>query len=207
MVKNKINADERVVTTKHVVRELRKKGYVPGVLYGRKIGSIPISLQEKELQKVEGAQLLELILADKSYSVVIREMQKNPVKGYIRHIDFQQVSADQKIKSEIPLQVSGEPEGIKQGGILQLGERFVEIEALPQDLPTYLEIDVSSLNIGDKYTLGDLQEDKGLKVISNDYDSIIAMVVVPKDKTEEEVEVEEKTGETAGEETPNNQEA
>ncbi len=206
MVKVKINAEERKVTTKHILRDLRQKGYVPGVLYGQKIGSIPISLEGKEVQKIDGAQLLELVLPDKSYSVVISEVQKHPVKGYIRHIDFHQVSKNQKIRSEIPIQVIGEPEGIKQGGILQLGERIVEIETLPQDLPNHIEVDVSSLKLGDKYTLRDLQEDnKELNIISNDYDNIIAMVAVPKDNVEEETN-ESVEGNLEGE-AVNNQEA
>ncbi|MFZ5753005.1 MAG: 50S ribosomal protein L25 [Bacillota bacterium] len=188
MGKHVLRADKRPVNTKHTVRELRKKGYVPGVLYGSKIGNIPIKIAERDLSRVGGAHVIEVTLPQGSYPAVIREIQKHPVNGEIRHVDLQQVDLNKKIRTEIPIQVTGTPVGIKMGGVLQLGERSVEVEALPAEIPDYLEADITALEIGDKYTVSDLQKTTPLKIIS-ELDSVIAVVVAP--RTAETIEEEQ----------------
>ncbi len=188
MKKYVLRVDKRPLNTKHTVRELRKNGYVPGVLYGSKIGNIPIKVAEKDLSKVGGAHVIEVTLPQGTYPVIIREIQKHPVSGEIRHVDLQQVDLNKKIRTEIPVRVTGTPVGVKMGGVLQLGERFVEVEALPAQIPDYLEADITALEIGDKYTVADLQKVTPLK-ITGDLESIIAVVVAP--RTAEAIEEEQ----------------
>ena len=179
MEKRVIKVEKRFLNTKHSVKELRKKGFVPGVLYGKKIGSIPISVQETDLGKLGGAHLYEVTLPGGAYPAVIREIQKHPISGELRHVDFQQVELDKKIRTEIPVLAVGVPAGQKNGGVLQLGERTVEIEAFPDDIPDYLEVDVTNLEIGDKYTVADLQKITSFKIIG-EMESVIASVVAPR---------------------------
>ena len=195
MEKRVIKAEKRPVNTKHSVRELRKKGFVPGVIYGRRIGSIPIAVVEKDLTKVGGAHLCEVSLAGESYPAVAGEIQKHPITGQLLHVDFRQVELDRKIKSEIPIHTVGIPAGQKNDGILQMGERVVEIEALPHELPEYLEADVSGLEIGDKYTVADLQKTTTLKILTPP-EHVIAAVVMPRVVETGEIpeNEEEKTG-------------
>lgn len=196
MEKRIIKVDKRILNTKHSVKEIRKQGLVPGILYGRKTGSIPITVAEKDLRKIGGAHLIEITLPGGTYPALLREVQKHPVSGEVRHVDFQQVELDKKIRAEIPVHVSGEPAGVRMGGVLQLGERTVEVEAFPDELPDYLEADVSGLRIGEKLSVGDLQKTTSLR-ITTDLDSIVAVVVSPRieegDEAEESEEaVEEK---------------
>jgi len=179
MEKHVIRVDRRPLNTKHSVKDLRKKGLVPGVFYGKKIGSIPISVSEKDLGRLGGAHLFEVTLPGGSYPAVVREIQKHPVSGQLRHVDFHQVELDKKIRTQIPVLTTGLPAVQKNGGILQLGERMVEIEAYPDEIPDYLEVDVTNLGIGDKYTVADLQKNTDIK-ITGDADGVIAAVIAPR---------------------------
>lgn len=190
MEKKTIRADNRYLNTKHSVKEMRKQGLVPGVLYGKKIGNVAVSISERDLSKMGGSNLIEVNLAGNSYPAVIREMQKHPVSGEIRHVDFQQVEMDKKIKAMIGIHIIGTPEGVKDGGILQLGERQVEIEALPGEIPDYLEVDVSELRIGDKLTASDIQPKDNLKITAEP-ESLIALVSSPRNDEEQEATGEE----------------
>lgn len=198
-----IKLEKRTCNTKHSVRELRKKGFVPGVIYGQKIGNIPVYVSEKDLTRVRGVNLFKVSLPEGAYPTMIREIQKHPVSGELLHVDFQQVELDRKIKTEVPVYTVGIPDGQKNGGILQLGERVVEIEALPREIPEHLEVDVTSLGIGDKYTVADLQKSTSLKILT-DMENVIASLIMPKAvETEETHELEsgeEDTEQRAGEE-------
>jgi len=176
MEKKVIRVDQRAINTKHSVRGLRKEGYIPGILYGKKVGSIPISVQEKDLTGLGGAHLVEVVLPGGSYSAVVREVQREPIHRQIRHVDFQQVDLNSLIRAELPVVFSGEAPGTKEGGVLQAGQRVLTVEGYPRDLPEALEADISGLAIGDKLTVADLPEGLPFKVLS-DPDTILAVVV------------------------------
>lgn len=204
MEKRFLEASKRLIETKHSVRELRKKGRIPGVIYGSKVGSIPLSIAEKDLKGLGGSQLVEIKLPEATYPAIVRELQRHPLKGHVSHVDFQQVDLDKAIRAEVPVSLTGTPVGLGQGGVLQHGERSVTIEALPDELPDNLEADISPLTIGDKFTVADLQrqrEDKGLKglAIVSEPDEVLAMVVAPRAI---EVDEEPAGGEKATEESP-----
>jgi len=188
MEKRVIKVDQRVVNTKHSVRKLRQKGYVPGVLYGKKAGNIPISVHEKDLSAIGGAQLFEVVLPGGSYHAVVRELQREPLHKQIRHVDFLQVDLNELIRTQLPVTLVGEARGTKEGGVIQAGERSLEVEGYPAELPETLEVDVSSLGIGDKLTVGDLSQDLSFKVL-HDPDTVLAVVVATRTAaTEEEAE-------------------
>ncbi|MCR4443043.1 MAG: 50S ribosomal protein L25 [Peptococcaceae bacterium] len=203
MEKPSIEVQPRQVNTKHSLKEIRRKGLVPGVIYGKRAGSIPISLPEKELLKIGGANLVSVKLPGGSYPAVVRELQKHPLSGRILHVDFLQVEMDQKIRAEIPVHLSGSAAGLKAGGILQHGERAVEVEALPGELPDAFHVDISPLEIGDKYTVADLQKTTSL-TITSDPETVLAVINAPRlAEIEEPAETakgeEEKKEEPAGE--------
>lgn len=187
MEKRVIKVEKRTCNTKHSVKELRQKGFVPGVLYGQKIGSIPIFVAEKELTKIRGAHVFEVSLPEGAYLAMIKEVQRHPITGRTSHLDFQQVELDRKIKTEVPVFTVGTPKGVTNGGIVQLGERAVEVEALPREIPERLEVDISNLEIGEKYTVADLQKITPLQILG-DMDNVIAAVTVPRAVETEETQ-------------------
>lgn len=187
MEKKVIRVDQRAINTKHSVRGLRKEGLVPGILYGRKLGNIPISVQEKDLTGLGGAHLVEVVLPGGSYNAIVREVQREPIHKHIRHVDFQQVDLNSVIKTEIRVSLIGEPRGALEGGVIQSGERSLEVEGFPADIPDMLEVDISGLDIGDKITVSDLSSDLSYKIIS-DPDTVLAVMVSTRGAVEAEVE-------------------
>lgn len=197
MEKKVIRVDQRTVNTKHSVRNLRKQGIVPGVLYGQKVGSIPISVKEKDLTGLGGAHLVEVLLPGGSYNAIVREVQREPIHRHIRHIDLQQVDLDTKIRTEIPVSLIGEAKGAKEGGVVQAAERRLEVEGYPGDLPEVLEVDISGLEAGGKLTVRDLPQDLPVKIL-NDPDTILAVVVSARAAVDSET-IEEQVPEGAEE--------
>lgn len=178
MEKRVIRVDSRPLETKHSVKEIRKHGFVPGMLYGKQIGNIPVQVAARDLTNVGGAHLVEVTLPGGTYPAVIREIQKNSLDGSIRHVDFQQVEMDKPITAEVVVHVTGTPKGLNKGGALQMGERTVEIEALPNEMPDLLEADITNLGIGDKYTVADLQKTTPYRITS-DLHTLLAVVINP----------------------------
>ncbi len=178
MTKRILTVNSRPLSTKHSVKAMRKEGMVPGVLYGKKIGSIPVAVLEKDLRKVSGAHLLEIVLPQASYPAVIREIQKDSLNGALRHVDFQQVDLTEKMKADVAVHLTGTPLGEKAGGILQPGERSIGLEALPAEMPGFVEADVTNLEIGDSFTAADLQKALPYKILS-DLQTVLARVVPP----------------------------
>jgi len=171
---------------------LRNSGFVPGVVYGKGVGNINVSVGEMLLSRAfkeagESALLDLEVDGDKTRHVLINEVQVDPVKGKPIHVDFLEVRLDQKIKAEVPLSFVGESVAIKElGGVLVKSIQHIEVEAFPQDLPHNIEVDISSINtFEDHIKIGDIKIGPKVKILS-DVSSIVASVVPP--RSEEELE-------------------
>ncbi|GEA18077.1 MAG: large subunit ribosomal protein [Moorella sp. (in: firmicutes)] len=192
-------------TGKQTARRLRRQGKLPGVIYGKKAGNIPLAIPLKELERLlarEGENaLLKVIVTgngkEKEFAAVIREVQRHPIKGVITHADLYQISLDEKIRATVPVILEGEAKGVEQGGILQYGLREVEVEGLPADLPEVITVDISNLGVGEHLEVADIKAPPGVKILSEP-DAVIATVVSTR-----AVEAEEGAGAPVGEgETP-----
>jgi len=204
----KLSAGVRKEKGKGVARRLRKKGILPAVVYGYKTPSIPLSIDSKQLKQAiasgkSGSKLLSLLIegngGPKEKTVMIKELQIHPVKRHYLHVDFFEVAMDKEITIKIPIKLIGEAEGVKIGGVLQQVRRELEIKCLPSQIPDGLEIDVSSLNIGDSIHLSDAQLPPGIKALE-DADLTIATVLAPTIEKEVAEEVAEEKAEEEGEE-------
>jgi large subunit ribosomal protein L25 len=202
---------------KGVARKLRTDGRIPAVYYGRGEEPIPLIVTLRELQEVieraEGSNVIVDLKvegdAGADRKALIREIQRDPVAGSILHLDLQHISLTERIVVEVPIVLLGTPIGVKDGGgILEHLLREVEVECLPTDIPSKLEVEVSGLNIGDSLHVSDLKAER--VVIKTEADRAIAAVVPPtileevkpaeeavpaepelvKEKKEEEVEAE-----------------
>ncbi|MFY9323787.1 MAG: 50S ribosomal protein L25 [Syntrophomonadaceae bacterium] len=158
-------------TLKGIKRELRGKGYlnelrrgqmIPSVVYGQGREPLPIALEGRNLNRIfnqfgySGLFNLELE-GEAPLMVLVREVQRHPVNREINHLDLLAVSMTEKITSNVPIQIIGEEEVVKQGAVLQVGVKEVEVTCLPADLPDVIRCDVSGLKIGDKITIADLE--------------------------------------------------
>jgi len=165
-------------------------GQIPAVLYGR--GREPLSIaidrHEFELFSVHhgGATLVELKVEGekKPVNVMVREIQRSPVKGNVLHVDFVAVSMTEAIHAAVPLHLVGDSAGVKVGGVLTVNMHELNVEALPGDLPEALEWDVAGLEMGDSLQVGDITPPKGITLL-DDAEAIVASVQAP--RAEEEV--------------------
>lgn len=186
-----LHAERRTVLGKKV-KQLRRQGKLPGVVYGKILEEpIPIMLDYKSavkvLRHVTGSELLDLELEGQTLPVLVREKQRDFIKGTYLHVDFQAVSLTETIWAEVPIELVGEAPAVKNfGAILVQNLEALEVEALPTDLPERIEVDVSRLvEVGDLITVADLVLPKGVKVVTDPEEVI---VVATGARTEEEVE-------------------
>jgi len=193
-------------------RRIRKNGFIPAVLYGRKVENLLLSLKETDFEKIYRAAgestLIKLKIGggqDKSAErenpaergkeervVLVQDVAKDSVSGKIVHVDFNQVKLDEAIVVEVPLVFIGESEAVaRENGVLVKSISFLEVEALPQNLPHEIEVDISVLK-----TFDDSIHIKDIKIpaearIKGNPDEVIATVVPP--RTQEELEKLEET--------------
>jgi len=189
--------EKREIKSKGYGKGLRENGWVPGVIYGREIEPIPVALAEKQLAKTlkvhgrRGLCALQLAGEPKPLMVVIKELQNNPLSGRLVHIDLYVVNLKEKITSSVGLLVTGEEEVIKKGAVVQFGVKEVSVNCLPQDIPDYIQCDVSELGIGEKLTVGDLKVPDLVEIITES-DIVVAALQMPVNpEIDEQLEQEE----------------
>ena len=191
-----LNAEHREVTGKKV-KVLRRQGYLPAVLYGVGIESIPIKLDLKEASKVISAAgsstLVLLKIGKKQHQVLVRETQRQVIRRGLEHVDFLKVAMDVAIRAEVPIEFVGEAPAVRDlGGVLVTELVEIEIESLPTDLPDRIPVDLELLaEITDTINVGDLSFGEGVEVITSPDDVITRVIYqVEEEIVEEELEEE-----------------
>jgi len=179
------------------VRVLRRSGHIPAVLYGKGQEALSLQVLIKDFQKVykeAGESTLVYVNIDgREFPTIIHDVAKEPVKNNIIHADFYKVNLNEKIKAKVPVVFVGEAPAVKDlAGIFVRNINELEMEALPQNLPHELIIDISVLkNFGDRITIADLKPDLGnlAELTSDDNEATIATVQAPKSQEELEAEL------------------
>lgn len=190
MKKVDLQAQPRQETGKGAARKLRAQGYIPAILYGGDKPPMSISLPRRELALVmqghEGRHLLvDLTVEDKGQGgdqslAFLQELDVNPVSQIIEHADFWRVDATKPIHTTIPVHVTGLPIGVRQGGVLQQVIREIDIEALPIDIPEHIDVDVSSLVMGQSVHVSDLVYEGMAFTILTPADRVVSGVHAPR---------------------------
>ncbi len=195
-----ISAEPRSANGKGAARQIRRGGKVPAVFYGpkRRVTMITVDAKEfvQKISAIEGSHLIRLRsnaeeVADKM--ALVKETQYHPVTGAVLHADFYEVDMAAKLRLRVPLHFTGKAAGVALGGILQPVQRDVEVECLPGDIPDFIAVDVTGLNIHDAVHVSELQAPEGVR-ICYDTDAALVTVLPP---TIEEVKVEEVAAEAA----------
>jgi large subunit ribosomal protein L25 len=177
-------------------RRLRRSGRVPGVLYGGGDEPVSFSVDDRELRhalKQSGA-VVELSLDGETANAVLKDFQRDPVRGDMWHVDFVRVRMDVAIQTQVVLELTGADDapGMAEGGVLEQATRELNIEALPGDIPESIEHDVSGLEINDTVHLSDVTAPAGVTFL-DDPETVVASVIVPRLEVETPDEVETET--------------
>jgi large subunit ribosomal protein L25 len=188
-------------------RRIRRRGLVPGVLYGGRGNPRAIVVPERELRRaLTGAAglhaILDVVLEGQktTHPSILKEFQHDPLRGNVIHVDLQEVRLDQPIAASVAVTLVGAEDapGVREGGALAQVAREVSVEALPMDVPEHLELDVSGLAIGDSLRVADLPAGEGVTLL-DDPETVLATVTVPTRVEEpEEMLAEGEEAELAG---------
>ena len=189
-----LTVNERKDLRHSSLRQLRLEGNFPAVVYGKQIDAKTIFVDEgtflKAIKESGRNGVLSLEINGSTEKVMLTEYQQDPIKGNIIHADFMVVNMSQEIDVEVRIDLVGEAEGVKSGGILQQSLHTVTVAAKPDQIPGSIEYDVSKLQIGDSIIIADLSTD-GSYTITQDEDEVIASILPPAVETEVATENEE----------------
>lgn len=174
MQQSQMKVELRSSTGKGVSRRLRAAGLVPGIVYGRGMDPIPVSLEPKALQAAIAGEggLNNLItlqsdgLLDKVV-VIVADLQRDAIMRTLKHVDLHRVNMNEKVRVNVPILVKGTAVGVKEGGLLDLDTHTLHVECLPGQIPEHIEIDVTNLKIGQTLHLQDLVLPEGIKCLGN----------------------------------------
>ncbi|AGA91818.1 ribosomal protein L25, Ctc-form [Thioflavicoccus mobilis 8321] len=158
-------------TGKGASRRLRRTGQVPAIVYGGHQEPEMISVSHSELlrhlnNEAFYSHVLDLQVGERNTKVVLKDMQRHPAKPFILHVDFQRVSAGEKIRMVVPLHFENEQQskGVKLGGRVSHSVTEVEISCLPKDLPEFIAIDMTEMDIGDVIHLSEIPLPAGVEL-------------------------------------------
>lgn len=200
-----LSAEIREGVGKERARKLRAKGLIPAIFYSPRSQSIPLVIDSKEFVKTLQTEAGENVLIDLNIRkgdqaerrvVMVKEIQIDPLQRTTLHTDFYEVAMDEMVTVEVPIHLVGKPEGIKVGGILEQIRREIQIQCLPGNIPKRIDVDVSSLKIGDSIHVQDIQVEEA-KILFDTNFTIATVVppVVEEKKVVEEVVAEAVEGE------------
>jgi large subunit ribosomal protein L25 len=179
-------------------------------MYGLDTETANVTVSSRELNHIlageSGANTLITVKVDgDEHLALARQIQRHPTRGDLLHVDFIRVRRDVAVAAEIPVHLVGEPEGVRDGGILEQLVFTLSIEAKPEDIPPGVEADVSALNIGDQLRIADLRLPRGVAV-QQEPDELVVQVIVPRVVEEPEAEEAEEGEEGAEGEAPEGEE-
>lgn len=190
-----VEAEPREEFGKNEARRMRYAGRIPGVVYGGGGPSIPVAVDPRKVVEILQSEaghnaIFTLEIRGKAPArVMLREWQVEPLAGRLLHVDMVRVALDTKLKVKVPIQITGEAQGVKvQGGIFEFLLREVEIECLPDDIPDHIVVDVTELMIGKTLRVSDLPASDKINVLT-EASRAVAHVVSPKAEEEKPAEV------------------
>ena len=176
-----LKADERARTGSGVLKQMRREGFVPSVVYGGGTDNRNVKVDAKTLRDMLNNAASDSILVnldiqgDKTQLAFLQDVQHDALSGEILHVDFLAVDEKTEITANLPLELEGEPAGVKAGGVLEQMLHSLEVRCVPSALPESLSAEVSAMELGDILNIGDMNFPEGVSVTLND-DVVVAIV-------------------------------
>jgi large subunit ribosomal protein L25 len=184
-------------------RRLRANGLIPGVVYGRSMDAVAVTVDPRDIHRILHSDsgrntIFKLDVEGASKDVLIRDFQLDPIRDTLVHADFQAIAMDQAMVFEVPVEPVGMAAAVKAaGGLLDVVLRTIEVECLPADVPDHIRIDVSNMNVGDSLRISQVQVDTSKLRILNDPDLTVINVSLPAIEKVEEAPAPEAEEEVA----------
>ncbi|HTK94545.1 MAG TPA: 50S ribosomal protein L25 [Terriglobales bacterium] len=172
---------------KNEARRVRVRGRIPAVLYGAKKTTVALEVDPKAISRILDSEaghntIFDLVAGSEKTKAMIVDWQFEPIKGHLLHIDMKRIAMDEKLRVKVPIVLVGEAAGVKQqGGILEQITREIEIECLPSDIPSHIDLDVSELVFTEVKRVSDLPHDPKIKFIT-DGNTPVAHIVSVKEE-------------------------
>ncbi|MCX7833002.1 MAG: 50S ribosomal protein L25 [Ignavibacteria bacterium] len=194
-----LKAQKRTELKKSISKSLRKKGFIPGIFYGRNRENIPIAISELSLKPAIFTSEFHIINLEiegenEKYSCILKDVQFEPLKNKPIHFDLFELQAGEKISLEINVVLKGLAAGVKDGGVIQHSLHKLEIQCLPQSIPPNIEIDITNLGIGDSIKVSDVKIE-GVEILNDENAAIVTIVPPAAEKAPEEETTEEEAKE------------
>jgi large subunit ribosomal protein L25 len=171
---NVLEAQTREAGNKGMARRVRMGGKIPAVVYGAGKDSTAVSVDPRQVLRILHSDtghntIFDLSLSGENTKAMIVDWQYEPIKGKLLHIDLQRIAMDKVLRVEVPIVLQGVPAGVKtEGGILEQMLREVEIECLPGDIPSHIDVDVTELAFGKVIRVSDLPHNEKLKFLTDE---------------------------------------
>lgn len=191
MERRELTVELRSKTGKGISRRLRAQGLIPGIVYGKGMEAVPVSVNPRELNSAiagEGGQNNLLTLKGgeglSGNVVIVAELLRDSLNGKAMHVDLRKINLTEKIKVEVPINLVGTAAGVIAGGLLDFAKHVIEVECLPTQIPEHIDVDVTELNINHSIHVGDLIVPDGVKVLEDSRGAVVS--ILGKAKEEEQ---------------------
>jgi large subunit ribosomal protein L25 len=174
MQQKQMNIELRSKTGKGISRQLRSADMVPGVVYGKGMDPMAVSIKYRELQDAmagDGGQnnLITLVgggSLDQSMAIVV-DLQRDAIKGTYKHVDLHRINMNEKLRVTVPVVLKGTAAGVKEGGLLDLAHHELHVECLPGNIPDHIEIDITALKVAHSIHVSEIPLPEGVKILDN----------------------------------------
>jgi len=182
-----LEAQPRTPGTKNDARRVRREGRIPAVVYGAGKSAVPVAVDPRQVSRILHSEtghnsVFDLALDGEKTKAMIVDWQYEPIKGSLLHIDLKRIAMDRKLRVNVPIELVGDPEGVKtQGGLLEQIIREVEVECLPADIPNVIELNVAALVFGVVLRVSDLPKSDKVKFVT-DADQPVAHIISIKEE-------------------------
>jgi large subunit ribosomal protein L25 len=172
-------ARKRVGAGSSDARRVRRAGRIPAVIYGRSGSAVTIDLNALEfstgVKGISGSTIVKVDVDGNAVDAFVKDTQRNILNGQILHVDFYEVETDKLLRARVPVHVTGNPIGVRNGGIFESPLHDIEVESLPRNLPERINVDVSALDVNQSIHVRDLALGDGVRLISGG-DQVVALV-------------------------------
>jgi large subunit ribosomal protein L25 len=189
-----LTAELRTETKKGAARRLRRAGRIPAVMYGHR-ESLLLSIDAREFaqkfQQISESTIIHLAAGDATYDVLVKDFQADHIKERLDHIDFFEIERGKVLRARVLLHFTGNPIGVREGGLQELLVHEIEVESLPGDLPERIDVDIENLDVGQSVHVRDIGVPEGVRIMTA-AEQVVALIA---HKIEEEEDTSDELAE------------